>query len=163
MLTKGSTQSDIKNATGADVVTRGKYYSDKSLATAKDPPLYLHVTAATEEILEKAVEMIDELMAKAALPPVIEKPAYQNQRQMVGITLPSSRNLLGVFISHFLRICSLPTKSWLGLSRIDRSVYVLRLLDQVASMLSTSSKKQGQKCFWYDTVFFVIIIFPCFL
>ncbi|KAJ3414869.1 hypothetical protein HDV05_005933 [Chytridiales sp. JEL 0842] len=68
LLTKGSTQTDIKKETGCDIVTRGKYYSDKTLATSQEPPLYLHITAATEEILEKAVKMVEELIAQASLP-----------------------------------------------------------------------------------------------
>jgi hypothetical protein len=43
----------------ADVTTRGKYYQDRSLATEKDPPLYLHVTAQTQEELDRAVAKIN--------------------------------------------------------------------------------------------------------
>lgn len=42
--------------------TKGVWYPDRSKATEKDPPLYLHVTAATPEILQKALSKIDELM-----------------------------------------------------------------------------------------------------
>ncbi|KAI9363384.1 hypothetical protein DFJ73DRAFT_810922 [Zopfochytrium polystomum] len=73
LLTKGSMQAEIKKSSGADVVTRGKYYSDKSLATEKDPPLYLHVSAVSEEILNAAVAKIEELMTQAALPPANDK------------------------------------------------------------------------------------------
>ncbi|KAJ1555858.1 hypothetical protein HK405_011652 [Cladochytrium tenue] len=62
LLTKGATQSDIKKSTGADVVTRGKYYSDKSVATEKDPPLYLHISAVSQEILDAAVAKIEDIM-----------------------------------------------------------------------------------------------------
>ncbi|KAI8816541.1 uncharacterized protein EV422DRAFT_545661 [Fimicolochytrium jonesii] len=70
LLTKGATQTKIKQDTGADVTTRGKYYPDKNLATEKEPPLYLHVSGNTQEILDKALAAIDELINAA--PPVFE-------------------------------------------------------------------------------------------
>ncbi|KAG0239851.1 hypothetical protein BGW41_007431 [Actinomortierella wolfii] len=59
MLTKGSFQTQIQRDTGADVTTRGKYYPDRSTATAADPPLYLHISAASQESLDKAVAVIN--------------------------------------------------------------------------------------------------------
>ncbi|KAI8349781.1 hypothetical protein B0O80DRAFT_404764, partial [Mortierella sp. GBAus27b] len=73
VLTKGSTQTQLQRETGADVTTRGKYYTDRSEATERDPPLYLHVTAVTQEALDLAVkkitEMIDQAQTQAPLPP----------------------------------------------------------------------------------------------
>ncbi|EDR14518.1 uncharacterized protein LACBIDRAFT_305185 [Laccaria bicolor S238N-H82] len=63
MLTRGSTQTEIHEETGASVSTKGVWYPDRSKATEKDPPLYLHVAAATPEILQKALDKIDELMS----------------------------------------------------------------------------------------------------
>ncbi|KAK9236505.1 hypothetical protein V1525DRAFT_346013 [Lipomyces kononenkoae] len=63
-LTKGQTQAMIKTETGADVTTRGRYYPDPSQATEKEPPLYLHITSLTKEGLEKAVTIVENLMAK---------------------------------------------------------------------------------------------------
>ncbi|KAI9025366.1 hypothetical protein CLU79DRAFT_699797 [Phycomyces nitens] len=68
MLTRGATQTQIQRETNADVTTRGKYYPDKSLATDKEPPLYLHVTASTKEALDKALAQIDELIETATVP-----------------------------------------------------------------------------------------------
>ncbi|KAK9369271.1 hypothetical protein V1509DRAFT_608866 [Lipomyces kononenkoae] len=79
-LTKGQTQAMIKTETGADVTTRGRYYPDKSLATEKEPPLYLHITSLTKEGLEKAVAIVENLMAKdkeKSAPP----PAGEFQRR----------------------------------------------------------------------------------
>ena len=45
-----------------DVTTKGKYYPDLSLATERDPPLYLHITAKSYPQLEKASRMIQELI-----------------------------------------------------------------------------------------------------
>src|SRR5271156_4736294 len=45
-----------------DVTTRGKYYPDITLATERDPPLYLHITATTYPALEKASRMVQDLI-----------------------------------------------------------------------------------------------------
>ncbi|KAI8813122.1 hypothetical protein BJ742DRAFT_522320 [Cladochytrium replicatum] len=66
VVTKES--KNIKEATGAEVITRGKYYPDKNLATERDPPLYLHVSASTQDSLNNAVAMIEDLIEKAQLP-----------------------------------------------------------------------------------------------
>ncbi|KAI7902199.1 uncharacterized protein BX663DRAFT_436087 [Cokeromyces recurvatus] len=68
MLTRGATQTQIQQETGADVITRGKYYPDVSLATDKEPPLYLHITASTKESLDKAVKKIQELIETTQVP-----------------------------------------------------------------------------------------------
>ncbi|KAI8968209.1 hypothetical protein BDF20DRAFT_894982 [Mycotypha africana] len=81
MLTRGATQSQIKEETGADVITRGKYYPDTSLATEKEPPLYLHVTASDQESLDKAVAKIEELIETAQVPtPSTFTPHHRGER-----------------------------------------------------------------------------------
>ncbi|OJJ87048.1 KH domain-containing protein [Aspergillus glaucus CBS 516.65] len=77
-LTKGSTQKMIKDETGADVTTRGNYYPDKSLATAANPPLFLHVTSTNKDGLEKAVEIIDDLMQKE-LPNLVDERRFRRR------------------------------------------------------------------------------------
>ncbi|KKK20024.1 KH domain protein [Aspergillus rambellii] len=77
-LTKGSTQKMIKEETGADVTTRGNYYPDKSMATAANPPLFLHVTSTTKEGLEKAVTLIDDLMKKE-LPNLVDERRFRRR------------------------------------------------------------------------------------
>ncbi|KAL1917503.1 uncharacterized protein VTP21DRAFT_3896 [Calcarisporiella thermophila] len=69
VVTKGANQAKIFQETGADVTTRGRYLPDRSLATEKDPPLYLHITAPSQEALDKAVEMVEELLTN---PPVTQ-------------------------------------------------------------------------------------------
>ena len=54
--------SQVQQETGATVSTKGVWYPDRSKATAKDPPLYIHVSAKTKEILEKGVEKVNELI-----------------------------------------------------------------------------------------------------
>lgn len=45
------------------MTTKGTWYPDKSKATEKDPPLYLHISATTQEILDKAIVKVNELIA----------------------------------------------------------------------------------------------------
>ncbi|KAF9351406.1 hypothetical protein BGX26_010577 [Mortierella sp. AD094] len=85
-LTKGSYQTELQRETGADITTRGRHYSDRSLATEKDPPLYLHVTALTQEALDLAVKKINELIEKpphpTPLPP--QRESFQPNPRMHG-------------------------------------------------------------------------------
>ncbi|KAG9004724.1 hypothetical protein FRB94_002566 [Tulasnella sp. JGI-2019a] len=62
MLTKGATQQQIHQETGASVTTKGIWYPDKAKATEKDPPLYLHISATTEDILKVAITKVEELI-----------------------------------------------------------------------------------------------------
>ncbi|KAJ7497978.1 hypothetical protein B0H11DRAFT_1800928 [Mycena galericulata] len=63
MLTKASTQQQIREEAGGSVSTKGVWYPDRSKATDKDPPLYLHVTARSAEILKKTIDTINEYIA----------------------------------------------------------------------------------------------------
>jgi len=63
MLTKASTQQEIKEKAGGNLSTKGVWYPDRSKATDKDPPLHLHVTAKSAEILGKTIEVINEYIA----------------------------------------------------------------------------------------------------
>ncbi|KAF1983028.1 hypothetical protein K402DRAFT_383475 [Aulographum hederae CBS 113979] len=77
-LTKGETQKMIKDETGADVTTRGAYYPDKSMATAANPPIYLHVTSTTKEGLDKAIKKINDLMEQE-LPNLIDERRFRRR------------------------------------------------------------------------------------
>lgn len=84
MLTKGQTQQQIHRETGASVTTKGTWYPDKALATKEDPPLYLHISAISQEILDAAIAKINELMAQE-VPQLVEdrhqrRLDYENQR-----------------------------------------------------------------------------------
>ena len=54
--------SKIHEDTGASVSTKGTWYPDRSKATDKDPPLYLHIAANTQEILQDAISKVRELI-----------------------------------------------------------------------------------------------------
>lgn len=64
LLTKTETQFQIRHDTGANIFTRGRYYPDKSIATEHAPALHLFVEADNQESLDKAIEQINELIAK---------------------------------------------------------------------------------------------------
>ncbi|KAI7889544.1 uncharacterized protein EV154DRAFT_514121 [Mucor mucedo] len=68
MLTRGATQTQIQQETGADVITRGKYYPDVQLASDREPPLYLHITASNKQSLDKAIAKIEELIETSQVP-----------------------------------------------------------------------------------------------
>ncbi|KAF8067716.1 hypothetical protein FPV67DRAFT_1416494 [Lyophyllum atratum] len=63
LLTKGSTQDQIHEETGASVGTKGVWYPDRSKATEKDPALYIHISAHTKESLQAAIDKVNELIA----------------------------------------------------------------------------------------------------
>ncbi|KJZ80412.1 hypothetical protein HIM_00262 [Hirsutella minnesotensis 3608] len=79
-ITKSSTQKMIKEETGADVTTRGSYYPNKNMATAANPPLYLHVTSTTKEGLEAAVAKIEELIHQE-LPQLVDERRFRRRDQ----------------------------------------------------------------------------------
>ncbi|KAH7321135.1 hypothetical protein B0I35DRAFT_428660 [Stachybotrys elegans] len=80
LLTKGSTQKMIKEETGADITTRGSYYPNKSMATAANPPLYLHVTSTSKSGLEAAVAKIKE-MIQQELPQLVDERRFRRRDQ----------------------------------------------------------------------------------
>ncbi|KAK1972134.1 hypothetical protein LY78DRAFT_566550 [Colletotrichum sublineola] len=82
LLTKGSTQKMVNTPvlTLQDVTTRGNYYPDKSMATAANPPLYLHVTSTSKKGLEQAVAKIEELM-KQELPALVDERRFRRRDQ----------------------------------------------------------------------------------
>ncbi|KAF7309562.1 KH-domain-containing protein [Mycena indigotica] len=63
MLTKATTQQEIKDKAGGNLSTKGIWYPDRTKATERDPPLYLHVTAKSAEILKRTVDVVHEYIA----------------------------------------------------------------------------------------------------
>ncbi|KAJ2491617.1 aconitate hydratase [Coemansia sp. RSA 2050] len=58
-LAKNSTHIAVIEATGVEIATRGRRYDDASKATPADPALHLHVEAASQEMLNKVVEITE--------------------------------------------------------------------------------------------------------
>ncbi|TFK41560.1 hypothetical protein BDQ12DRAFT_599283 [Crucibulum laeve] len=76
LLTKGLTQYLIYEETGASVYTKGVWYPDRTKANEKDPPLYIHISAHTKGVLQKAIDRISELIATdmGSLVDKVDKP-----------------------------------------------------------------------------------------
>ncbi|TRM58718.1 hypothetical protein BD626DRAFT_410132 [Schizophyllum amplum] len=89
MLTKGTTQQQLHEETGASISTKGVWLPDRSKATDKEPPLYLHITASTEEMLTKAVDKVNELI-NTDLGPLVEdkKDRVRERRKWPEAKLP---------------------------------------------------------------------------
>ncbi|GAA5954147.1 hypothetical protein JCM3765_005304 [Sporobolomyces pararoseus] len=73
LLTKGPTQQQILADTGAAVLTKGVWYPDKSMATDKDPALYLHISAETQEKLDAGIKAVEALIAQDLQPLVYDR------------------------------------------------------------------------------------------
>ncbi|KAF4979530.1 hypothetical protein FZEAL_4298 [Fusarium zealandicum] len=80
LLTKGSTQKMDFMLTLQDVTTRGNFYPNKSMATAANPPLYLHITSTSKQGLELAVEKIKELIQQE-LPQLVDERRFRRRDQ----------------------------------------------------------------------------------
>ena len=100
------------------MTTRGKYYPDKSLATEKDPPLYLHITAASQESLDEAVKKIEEMMEQ-----FFNTAPTQNARhgasqhsggvsELIHVCLLFSELVLTIIFNTTASICSRQSVCW---------------------------------------------------
>jgi hypothetical protein len=80
----------IHEETGASVGTRGVWYPDRSKATEKDPPLYIHISASTKEILQAAIDKVNELIA-IDMGSLVEKGDRQREKVCI-VEIFSKRN-----------------------------------------------------------------------
>ncbi|MBW0494785.1 hypothetical protein O181_034500 [Austropuccinia psidii MF-1] len=80
LLTKGPTQAEIQAETGCSVTTKGQWYPDRTKAHDRDPPLYLHLTATSQEILDKGIKKVNELIEQD-LGPLTEAPFVHHRRE----------------------------------------------------------------------------------
>ncbi|KAG6829742.1 hypothetical protein H0H92_003618 [Tricholoma furcatifolium] len=105
LLTKGSTQEQVHEETGASVSTKGVWYPDRSKATERDPPLYIHISAHTKESLQKAIDKVNELIAIDMGSLVENKADRQRERrkwpeEKLPVNLDSIRNFNGSFVKY---------------------------------------------------------------
>lgn len=83
-------QPQIYSETSASVTTKGVWYPDKTKATDKDPPLYLHISATTQEILDKAIQRINDLIAMDLGPLVEDRRKDFNRERVCTVFIPTS-------------------------------------------------------------------------
>lgn len=96
LLTKGQTQEDLRQETGARVYTRGTWYPDRTMIRPNEPPLYLHITADSRESLNRCIARINNLMVQD-LPPLLDDRLHRNDprasnEEIVPINLEPLRN-----------------------------------------------------------------------
>jgi len=63
------------------VSTKGTWYPDRSKATDRDPPLYLHIAANTQEVLQDAISKVRELIDMDLGSLVEDKKDRQRERR----------------------------------------------------------------------------------
>lgn len=61
-----------------EITTRGKYYPDVKLATEKEPPLYLFISADDQASLDKAIAKVNELIETSKVPAPAPPRRYDN-------------------------------------------------------------------------------------
>lgn len=76
-----SLHCQVKAETGANVITKGTWLPDRSKASDKDPPLYLHITGSTQAILDAGVAAIEKLLNTELGPLVTNYRERDQQRE----------------------------------------------------------------------------------
>ena len=76
------------------------WYPDRAKATEKDPPLYLHIAATTKEILQKAVDKVNELISIDMGSLVDDKKDGRRER------------VRGLYLYSFMHLISFEQRKW---------------------------------------------------
>lgn len=82
----------IHEDTGASVSTKGVWYPDRTKATEKDPPLYLHLSASSREALQTAIDRINDLASMDLGPLVEDKKDRMREKVLTRVVLVCSRD-----------------------------------------------------------------------
>ncbi|WVF69771.1 hypothetical protein IAT40_004550 [Kwoniella sp. CBS 6097] len=89
VLTKGSTQKQIEEETGASVVTKGIWVPDRTKMPAGEAPLYLHIVATSQSILDAAVGKVNDLINQE-LGPLIDDRTLVARNRAMGLPPPAN-------------------------------------------------------------------------
>ncbi|WRT64737.1 uncharacterized protein IL334_001671 [Kwoniella shivajii] len=87
VLTRGPTQKQIEEETGASVVTKGVWVPDRSKMPPGEAPLYLHIVATSQSILDAAVAKVQELIDQE-LGPLIDQRTLVARNRAMGLPPP---------------------------------------------------------------------------
>ncbi|WVQ83290.1 hypothetical protein IAT38_005429 [Cryptococcus sp. DSM 104549] len=82
VLTKGATQKQISEETGASIVTKGIWVPDRAKMAPGDAPLYLHIVATSQSILDAAVTKVNELINQELGPLIDDRTLIARNRAM---------------------------------------------------------------------------------
>ena len=115
----------IHEETGASVSTKGTWYPDRSKATDRDPPLYLHIAANTQEILQNAIGKVRELIDTDLGSLVEDKKDRQRERVRARVPYLLCRDAHSDYSANGPRRSSLSASS-----RYEISTLGQRLLDR---------------------------------
>jgi hypothetical protein len=69
------------------VSTKGTWYPDRTKATDKDPPLYLHISATTKDILQKGIDKVNDVLSQD-LGPLIEDRRGRDRERVSSCSMP---------------------------------------------------------------------------
>jgi KH domain len=81
VVTKPEAQQEIEMATGTTIKTMGRYYADRSKATAKVQPLHLHIEGKTQADVDAAVDAINDLISQE-LGSLIDETRFKRRDQL---------------------------------------------------------------------------------
>ncbi|RSH92217.1 hypothetical protein EHS25_008632 [Saitozyma podzolica] len=87
VLTKASTQKQIQEETGASVQTKGTWVPDRAKIQPGEIPLYLHIVATSQIVLDAAVAKVNELI-NSELGPLIDDRTLIARNRAMGLPPP---------------------------------------------------------------------------
>ncbi|KAK8847451.1 hypothetical protein IAR55_005309 [Kwoniella newhampshirensis] len=91
VLTKGSTQKQIQEETGCSITTKGVWVPDREKMPPGEAPLYLHIVATSQSILDAAVGKVNDLINQELGPLIDDRTLIARNRAM---GLPPPPNVL---------------------------------------------------------------------
>lgn len=100
--------------------TKGTWYPDRSKATDRDPPLYLHIAANTQEVLQDAISKVRELIDMDLGSLVEDKKDRQRERVRGGVSSVWLRNAHVFYSVNGLRRSSLSASNRYETSMLER-------------------------------------------